>query len=340
MGEDAHMIDDMPPREMYKLLKEARADIMLSGGRSQFVALKAKMPWLDINQERHYAYAGYEGMVELVREIDKALSNPVWEQVRTPAPWDEVTWEQRADEANAAEEALAAKAPSPRSPLPRGERGRTARHSPPSRMQGGHLTSVAQSRSPMRRERAAGCRRGMPRTADRWRGDADAAPHRPRSIQRRQREGDMAKVVISKKACTVNPLKMSQPIGGALAFMGIKGCMPLLHGSQGCTSFGLVLFVRHFREAIPMQTTAMSEVATVLGGYRECRAGRRHHRQSRKASDDRHLLDRRHRDQGRRRGRLYQADPPEPARTRSPAARLCLDARFQGCVPGRLGEAP
>jgi nitrogenase molybdenum-iron protein NifN len=77
----------------------------------------------------------------------------------------------------------------------------------------------------------------------------------------------MAKVVVSKKACTVNPLKMSQPIGGALAFMGVKGCMPLLHGSQGCTSFGLVLFVRHFREAIPMQTTAMSEVATVLGGF-------------------------------------------------------------------------
>jgi nitrogenase molybdenum-iron protein NifN len=77
----------------------------------------------------------------------------------------------------------------------------------------------------------------------------------------------MAKVVTSKKACTVNPLKMSQPIGGALAFLGIKNCMPLLHGSQGCTSFGLVLFVRHFREAIPMQTTAMSEVATVLGGY-------------------------------------------------------------------------
>jgi nitrogenase molybdenum-iron protein NifN len=77
----------------------------------------------------------------------------------------------------------------------------------------------------------------------------------------------MAKVVNSKKACTVNPLKMSQPLGGALAFLGIKSCMPLLHGSQGCTTFGLVLFVRHFREAIPMQTTAMSEVATVLGGY-------------------------------------------------------------------------
>lgn len=77
----------------------------------------------------------------------------------------------------------------------------------------------------------------------------------------------MATVVHSRKACVVNPLKMSQPIGGALAFMGLRGAMPLLHGSQGCTSFGLVLFVRHFKEAIPMQTTAMSEVATVLGGY-------------------------------------------------------------------------
>ena len=90
MGDDAHMINELPAREMYDILKSARADIMLSGGRSQFVALKAKMPWLDINQERHHGYAGYEGMVTLVREIDKTLNNPVWEQVRKPAPWDPV----------------------------------------------------------------------------------------------------------------------------------------------------------------------------------------------------------------------------------------------------------
>ena len=87
MGQDAHMIDDMTPREMYRMLKEARADIMLSGGRSQFVALKAAMPWLDINQERHHAYMGYVGIVALMREIHKTLFNPVWEQVRAPAPW-------------------------------------------------------------------------------------------------------------------------------------------------------------------------------------------------------------------------------------------------------------
>ena len=88
MADDAHAVDDMTPREIYKMLRDARADIMLSGGRSQFIALKAKMPWLDINQERHYAYAGYEGMVELVNQIDLSLRNPVWQQVRIPAPWD------------------------------------------------------------------------------------------------------------------------------------------------------------------------------------------------------------------------------------------------------------
>jgi nitrogenase molybdenum-cofactor synthesis protein NifE len=70
------------------MLKEARADIMLSGGRTQFVALKARMPWLDINQERHHAYAGYVGIVALIHEIDKALSNPIWEQIRRAAPWE------------------------------------------------------------------------------------------------------------------------------------------------------------------------------------------------------------------------------------------------------------
>jgi nitrogenase molybdenum-cofactor synthesis protein NifE len=82
------MFDDMRPRDMYAMLKESRADIMLSGGRSQFIALKVKMPWLDINQERHHAYAGYVGMVELVKQIEQALFHPVWAQVRKPAPWE------------------------------------------------------------------------------------------------------------------------------------------------------------------------------------------------------------------------------------------------------------
>ncbi|MCC9624209.1 nitrogenase iron-molybdenum cofactor biosynthesis protein NifE [Thalassospira sp. MA62] len=88
MGKDAHMIESMTPREMYALLKDAKADIMLSGGRSQFVALKARMPWMDINQERHHAYMGYVGIIRMLEEIEKALFNPMWQQVRQPAPWE------------------------------------------------------------------------------------------------------------------------------------------------------------------------------------------------------------------------------------------------------------
>jgi nitrogenase molybdenum-iron protein NifN len=77
----------------------------------------------------------------------------------------------------------------------------------------------------------------------------------------------MAHVSESKKACAVNPLKMSQPLGASYAFMGLGSCMPLMHGSQGCTSFGVVLLVRHFKEAIPLQTSAMNEATTIMGGY-------------------------------------------------------------------------
>jgi nitrogenase molybdenum-iron protein NifN len=72
--------------------------------------------------------------------------------------------------------------------------------------------------------------------------------------------------VPQRKAATINPLKTSPPLGAALAFLGLDSCLPLFHGSQGCTAFALVLMVRHFREAIPLQTTAMNELSTILGG--------------------------------------------------------------------------
>ncbi len=88
MKGDPHMVDSIPPRELYAQLKRGEADILLSGGRTQFVALKAKMPWLDINQERHHAFAGYDGMVELVRQLDLEINSPIWADVRKPAPWE------------------------------------------------------------------------------------------------------------------------------------------------------------------------------------------------------------------------------------------------------------
>lgn len=75
----------------------------------------------------------------------------------------------------------------------------------------------------------------------------------------------MADILLPKKALTVNPLKASQPIGAALAFLGLERAMPLEHGARGCASFNKLFFMRHFREPIALQTTAMEQVATILG---------------------------------------------------------------------------
>ncbi|WP_455222812.1 nitrogenase iron-molybdenum cofactor biosynthesis protein NifN [Kaarinaea lacus] len=75
----------------------------------------------------------------------------------------------------------------------------------------------------------------------------------------------MADIVKRKKALSVSPLKSSQPVGASLAFLGINRAIPMMHGSQGCTAFGKVFFVRHFREPIPLQTSAMDQVSSVMG---------------------------------------------------------------------------
>jgi nitrogenase molybdenum-iron protein NifN len=77
----------------------------------------------------------------------------------------------------------------------------------------------------------------------------------------------------TRKALTIDPLKVSPPLGAALALLGVERGMPLFHGSQGCTAFALVLLVRHFKEAIPLQTTALGEIETILGGTDNLEAG-------------------------------------------------------------------
>lgn len=60
--------------------------------------------------------------------------------------------------------------------------------------------------------------------------------------------------------------KHSPALGATLALLGVKGSVPLLHGAQGCTAAAKVKLVNHFLEAIPLATTAMDEVGTILGG--------------------------------------------------------------------------
>jgi nitrogenase molybdenum-cofactor synthesis protein NifE len=87
MGEDARMIDDGSPKVLLSAYHDYRADILIAGGRNLYTALKARIPFLDINQEREFGYAGYRGMIELARQLALTIDSPVWAAVRQPAPW-------------------------------------------------------------------------------------------------------------------------------------------------------------------------------------------------------------------------------------------------------------
>lgn len=89
LGADGIILEKENARELLRVIDKTKADMLIAGGRNQYTALKARIPFLDINQERHHPYAGYVGMLEMARELDEALYSPVWQQVRQPAPWEQ-----------------------------------------------------------------------------------------------------------------------------------------------------------------------------------------------------------------------------------------------------------
>ena len=176
MGENTRMLDESQgPRALIDMVHETETDVLIAGGRNMYTALKARLPFLHINQEREHAYAGYEGMITFARQLAQTIESPIWDAVRRPAPWD-----------------------------------------------------------------AAGGRGGSG-------------------------VGAMAEIVKRNKALAVSPLKASQTMGAALAFLGIKDTIAMLHGAQGCTAYGKIFLIGHFREPMPLQTTAMDQVSTVIG---------------------------------------------------------------------------
>jgi nitrogenase molybdenum-cofactor synthesis protein NifE len=73
LGPDAPLVEDVTPKNLLKLLKERNADMLIAGGRNQYLAIKAGYPFVDVNQERHTAYAGYAGLVNLAEQISNGM---------------------------------------------------------------------------------------------------------------------------------------------------------------------------------------------------------------------------------------------------------------------------
>ncbi|HHN64394.1 MAG TPA: nitrogenase iron-molybdenum cofactor biosynthesis protein NifE, partial [Nitrospirae bacterium] len=73
LGKDAPLVEDVTPANLRRLMKEQEADILVAGGRNLYLAMKEGFPFVDVNQERHTPYAGYEGLVNLAEDISKSI---------------------------------------------------------------------------------------------------------------------------------------------------------------------------------------------------------------------------------------------------------------------------
>jgi len=64
----------------------------------------------------------------------------------------------------------------------------------------------------------------------------------------------------------INPAKTCQPIGAMYAALGIHGCLPHSHGSQGCCAYHRMHLTRHFRDPVLASSSSFTEGTSVFGG--------------------------------------------------------------------------
>jgi nitrogenase molybdenum-iron protein beta chain len=69
-----------------------------------------------------------------------------------------------------------------------------------------------------------------------------------------------------REALVVNPAKTCQPVGAMYAALGIHGCLPHSHGSQGCCAYHRSALTRHYKEPVMAATSSFTEGSSVFGG--------------------------------------------------------------------------
>ncbi|RRJ97008.1 nitrogenase [Opitutaceae bacterium TAV4] len=72
---------------------------------------------------------------------------------------------------------------------------------------------------------------------------------------------------------TTNACKLCTPLGACLAFRGVRGAVPFLHGSQGCATYIRRYVISHFREPMDIAASNFSESSAVFGGGLNVRIG-------------------------------------------------------------------
>jgi len=75
-------------------------------------------------------------------------------------------------------------------------------------------------------------------------------------------------ITVKTYTSTRNSCKLCAPLGASLVFKGIEGCVPLIHGSQGCATYIRRYMISHYKEPVDIASSNFSEETTVFGGSR------------------------------------------------------------------------
>lgn len=68
-----------------------------------------------------------------------------------------------------------------------------------------------------------------------------------------------------ERAGIINPIFTCQPAGAQFASIGIKDCIGIVHGGQGCVMFVRLLFSQHFKESFELASSSVHEDGAVFG---------------------------------------------------------------------------
>ncbi|MBW4082666.1 Fe-only nitrogenase subunit beta [Paenibacillus sp. S150] len=72
-------------------------------------------------------------------------------------------------------------------------------------------------------------------------------------------------IVQKERGGVINPIFTCQPAGAQYASIGIKDCIGIVHGGQGCVMFVRLLFSQHFKDNFLLASSSVHEDGAVFG---------------------------------------------------------------------------
>lgn len=88
LQEETILVVQSDEAKMLQLYRDRKAELMIVSGRNAFVPLKERIPFLNLDEQQHGGYAGYEGVRRLARDLLDTLEQPVWNLIFRRSPWE------------------------------------------------------------------------------------------------------------------------------------------------------------------------------------------------------------------------------------------------------------